>query len=86
MGRSRSLGRANRIRRTRKTLLVGEGAKSRLQVRLRIEWEDERLMSSRCPEHGGVQATSVQVPTGAKEVEYTSSFGQACSLLSILKF
>ena len=67
-------------------LMVGEGAKSRLQVRLSIEFDDEILMSSRCSEHGGVQATSVQVSTGAKEVEYTSCFGQACSLLAILSF
>ena len=49
--------------------MVGEGEKSKLQVRLSIEIDDERLMSNRCPEHGGVQATSVQVSTGAKEVE-----------------
>ena len=66
--------------------MVGEGAKLKLQVRLRIECDDERLMSSRCSEHGGVQATSVQVSTRAKEVEYTSSSEQACSLLAILSF
>ena len=39
------MGRANRIKRTRRMLLVGDGAKSGRQVRLRIEYGDERLMS-----------------------------------------
>ena len=51
-------------------LLVGEGVKSRRQVRLRLAYDDERLMNSRCSEHGGVQATSVQVPTRTKEVDF----------------
>jgi hypothetical protein len=63
-------------------LLVGEGARSRRQVRCHLAYDDERLMSGRCSEHGGLQATSVQVPTRAKEVE----FRPVCSLLAILRF
>ena len=38
------MGRVNRIRKTKRMLLVDESANSRRQVRLSIEYNDEALM------------------------------------------